>query len=141
MLQHQEIPLNMLIEGHADDIPVIKGITHWLENWSLGLFRANSVFCYIKKNVNSPHTKLLACSLQRVPSLNSSGICFTCHPDEVGMRNNLAGSGADSGFGGVLNSNLHCLVVMLPYGKPIIGSFGEVFCMPPRQAREPSDSQ
>ena len=61
-LKRHKSHVNVLIEGHTDDIPIRKGIARWPNNWSLGLCRANSVLAHMKKNLDVGHVKLAACS-------------------------------------------------------------------------------
>lgn len=62
LLKRQKSNLNVLIEGHTDDIPITKGITRCPDNWTLGLRRANAVLLYMKKNIDSGSVRLTACS-------------------------------------------------------------------------------
>ena len=62
VLQRQETPVKVLVEGHTDDIPLQPGITRWPDNWSLGLNRANTVLSFLRRKIDSGKVRLMACS-------------------------------------------------------------------------------
>jgi chemotaxis protein MotB len=63
ILDRQEEPFLILVEGHTDNHPIARGTNRWYDNWSLGLFRANIVLVYLRNNLKTKQMRLACCSV------------------------------------------------------------------------------